>query len=231
MTLELFFCRIIPPSHVPTSQKPRRTLFDEACPTRGNTMPVRSFGFALLTLLFVFCTVKPISAQQAATSSAPSADQTDARVFATFFRRENNYLRMAKAAPSPDKPEAHLNRVIPQQFQIDAIDSSSLEQVAANWERDTEVLRSQFLKVIAQFHGSFPNGRLKPGVDPTPPSALTDLRAQMDAVTLQYRDKLRNSMREPDFQRLRSNIWKAFANNPQTNTSSGTTPSATGVAK
>jgi hypothetical protein len=195
-------------------------------------MLLRSFAPVLLVFLFSFCTARPLQAQQAISASTQlDIDKIDAKTFAILFRRENSYLKIARSAPSPDKPEAHLDRVIPMQFKLNDNDLANLENVANDWERDTKVLRTEFLKVIAQFHNSFPNGRLRPGVDPTPPSALADLRSQMDTVTLQYRDKLHTSMQEPDFQQLHSNLQKTFANNLQGEAAVSTSPLAAAEVK
>ncbi|WP_353073138.1 hypothetical protein [Tunturiibacter gelidiferens] len=40
----------------------------------------------------------------------------------------------------------------------------------------------------------------------------------MDTVTLQYRDKLRNAMRESDFRALQWNVQKTFASSLLANT-------------
>ncbi len=191
-------------------------------------MLLRSFSSILLALLlFCFGTARPLPAQPASVASTPlDIDKVDARAFAVLFRHENTYLKMARSASSLDKPEAHLDRVLPQQFELNADDTASLVKVAADWERDTKVLRTQFVQVVDRFHRSFPNGRLGPGVDPTPPSELADLRGQMDAVTLQYRDKLRNTMQEAAFQKLRVNVEKTFANQLQTTNAAQISPAA-----
>ncbi|MBB5340341.1 hypothetical protein [Tunturiibacter gelidoferens] len=193
---------------------------------------LRGLASFLAVLLFVLFAASPASAQQAANAvTPPSADSVDAKAFAVLFRRVNDYLRLAKAAPSPDKPEAHLSRVIPEQFQLTDDDTDSLQRVAHDWEHDSKILRSEFLKVVAQFHSSFPNGALRPGMDPTPPPALADLRRQMDEVTLQYRDKLRNTMLEPNFQKLRSDVQKTFASKLQGDASANASPVTAGEVK
>ncbi|HWZ53063.1 MAG TPA: hypothetical protein VNW54_16530 [Granulicella sp.] len=196
-------------------------------------MLLRIFALVIFALQFVFCMVRPTAAQQETAALTPlNIDKADAKAFAIFFRRENSYLRIARSAASPDKPDANLAYVIPKQFQLDAADLASVEQVASDWERDTKILRSEFVNVVAQFHSSFPNGRLRPGVDTIPPPDLADLRAEMDAVTLKYRDELRNAMRESDFQRLQMNVLKAFTNNTHEKIPPVTTSSlATGEVK
>jgi len=173
-------------------------------------------AFTFLVLVRLCFIPSPVQAQTTPPAVSPAnLDQLDARAFAILFRRENTYLKMAKAATSPDKPEAHLDRVLPLQFEIDAADVANFAKFANDWGRDTQALRTNLLAAITRFHSTFPNGRVGPGVATTPPSELADWRAQIDAVTLQYRDKLHNTMREPDFIRLQANAEKTFASSIQ----------------
>jgi hypothetical protein len=64
---------------------------------------------------------------------------------------------------------------------------------------------------IKTFHASFPNGKLNPNIDPTPPPSLATLRAQIDSITLQYRDRLRNALPETTFQSLQTTVRQKFA--------------------
>jgi len=173
-------------------------------------------AFTLLVLVRLCLMPSPLQAQLA-TPAVPSAnvDTLDAKAFAILFRRENTYLKMAQAAASTDKPEAHLDRVLPLQFEIESADTANFAKFANDWGRDTQALRANLLAAISRFQSSFPNGKVTPGVATTPPPELADWRAQIDAVTLQYRDKLHNTMREPDFIRLQANAEKTFASSIQ----------------
>jgi hypothetical protein len=92
------------------------------------------------------------------------------------------------------------------EFHLDAVESASLQTIAEQWLSEVTPIRSQMATMITSFHGSFPNGRLGPGIDPTPPPALAELRAQIDIITLRYRDQLRNALPEADFQSLQTKV-------------------------
>ena len=188
-------------------------------------------AFTFLVLVRLCFIPSAVQAQSTPPAVSPAnLDQLDAKAFAILFRRENTYLKMAKAAASPDMPEAHLDRVLSLQFEIDAADVANFAKFANDWGRDTQALRTNLLAAITRFHTTFPNGRVGPGVATTPPPELADWRAQIDAVTLQYRDKLHNTMREPDFARLQANVEKAFASSNQGQPStSNVSPSAQGA--
>jgi hypothetical protein len=56
----------------------------------------------------------------------------------------------------------------------------------------------------------FPLGKIPKGADTGPPPELKDLQSQEDALTLRYRDLLRTSMREEDFQKTHTKIIANF---------------------
>jgi hypothetical protein len=190
-----------------------------------------TFAFTFLVLLSLCYMSSPLQAQSTTPVVSPAnVDTLDAKAFAILFRRENSYLKIAAAAASPDKPEAHLDRVLPLQLEIDPADTANFAKFASDWGHDTQSLRANLLAAISRFQSSFPNGRVGPGVATTPPPELADWRAQIDAVTLRYRDKLHNTMREPDFIRLQTNVEKTFASSLQGQTpTSYSSPSVTGA--
>jgi hypothetical protein len=57
-------------------------------------------------------------------------EKADARAFRVLFRRENSYIKMARSVTSPEDPKAHLDLVIPQQFNLSIDDSASLKKQA-----------------------------------------------------------------------------------------------------
>ena len=191
-------------------------------------MLLRSIASAVLALPFVLPPARPIMAQTPSSpASSVNTDTLDARAFAILFRRENTYLAMAKAAASPDKPEASLNRFVPSALSLDAIQATSLEQIAGAWQKEVTPIRLQMTQAITAFHATFPNGRLRPGIDPTPPPQMRQLRAQIDQVTLSYRDQLRNALPEPVFQSALAIVRTKYGKNLGSGTGSPA-PSGTG---
>jgi hypothetical protein len=169
-------------------------------------MPLSSIAFVLLILSISFLGTSPAVAQPAVAQPAIAqpaiaplrgldTDKIDVRAFAILFRRENAYLKIAQAASSPDDPRYAQKKVIPSLFQLDSVDTANLEQIAAQWEQEVKPVRAQLNAAISSFHETFPNGQLNPDVDHRPPASLLALRAEIDAITLRYRDRFRNSLR------------------------------------
>ena len=181
-------------------------------------MPLRTIAFVFLVLFGgLYATITAQGVPQPTTQV--DTDKVDAPAFAILFRRENAYLKAAKAAKSPESPETQLPKVIPNLFALDSTQASSVEHFAGAWEADVVPIRSQLTVAISAFHSSFPNGRLNPNVDPTPPAAIRALRAQIDAVTLRYRDQLRNDKQETAFQDFQAKLRKTF--DPNVNARAG----------
>lgn len=154
------------------------------------------------------------------------SDRTDARAYAVLFRRAVTYQRMAQAATSPDKPEAQLNKVLPNRLQLSGPDAASLQRIASAWSAEMMPVRAQIVATVKEFRKSLPNGSAGAGVDATPPAALGELQQNQDAITLRYRDLLRNAMRTEDFSRVHGQVRTLFGGGQLTGPSSMTTSGA-----
>lgn len=150
---------------------------------------------------------------QVVTASQISQDTTDARVFAVLFRRVNSFETLAKAAPSPDMPEAHLNAVLPTHFKLNDFDTANLLRVAASWQQQVAPIQLQLATLMSDYRDALASGPLIPGQTTAPPPEKKVLQAKIDAVTLQQRDALQNMMNNTDFQPLAIEVRGMFAGN------------------
>jgi hypothetical protein len=147
------------------------------------------------------------------TISAPTAedaDKVDARAFAVLFRRVDTFEKMAKLADQAGQQKPHLRRNISVRFHLSPGDSETLLRFATAWTADTTAIHTQGTQVIANFHKGFPGGVVRKGMDTSPPAQLGVLQAQLDSVTLRYRDLLRTSMQESEFQRVQLQVRETF---------------------
>jgi len=177
----------------------------------------RVFFVFVLLAPFTAQTTPPLLAQTASgTSSQVTADELDARLFSVLFRRVNLYEKAAKAASSPDKPEARLNTVMPRTLNLTPGEADSLRRISLQWEQDRTPIHDQVRQVILKHHEAVTNNGSIPPIDTTLPGSLRALQGQIDAVTLHYRDLLRNEMPENDFQKLEVNLQTLFAGNAGT---------------
>jgi hypothetical protein len=184
-------------------------------------MLLRSIAFAVLVLLSCPFPIRTAYAQTtpAAQSSPVDIDKLDARAFATLFRRVNSYEARAKAAPSPDKPEARLGTVVPRMFQLNDNQTSSLRRIALLWQQDSKVVHDQVRATMTQHHQNYQSSTQKNGPDQTFFLALQASQKSLDKITLQYRDALRNELAEADYQKLAAQARNVFAGTASTSDS------------
>jgi hypothetical protein len=155
-----------------------------------------------LVLVFSTWWYFPPSLNAQSTISAPTeeADKLDARAFAVLFRRVDTFEKMAEAADLAGQPKPHLRRTLPTRFKLSAADTDSLLRVATAWTTETAAIKAQRAMVIANFHKKFRGGVARKGMDTSPPAELKTLQAQLDSVTLRYRDLFHASMQDTQFQ-------------------------------
>jgi hypothetical protein len=183
-------------------------------------MLLRSIVFAVLVFLTCPFPIRTALAQQVQAQSSPiDIDKVDARAFATLFRRVNNYEARAKAAQSPDKPEARLGTVVPRMFQLSDNQTSSLRRIALLWQQDSKVVHDQVQMTMTQHHQNYQSSLQKNGPDQTFFLALQASQKSLDKITLQYRDALRNELAEGDYQKLAAQARKVFAGRTSTSDS------------
>ena len=89
-------------------------------------------------------------------------------------------------------------------------ESIALLSMAQSYKTELLPIRAEVTSVLAAFHATLANSATFKDADHTPPSRLTELQQQEDALTLRYRDRLRNSMREERFQAFHKALMAKF---------------------
>jgi len=90
-------------------------------------------------------------------------------------------------------------------------DSATLLRLALAYQAEIAPIHQQVTAAISKFQARFPSRTFPSGADKSPPPELADLQKQDDAVTLRYRDLLRTSMREEDYQKVHAKILASFS--------------------
>jgi hypothetical protein len=148
--------------------------------------------------------------QQAGNSAVVSTDRTDASAYRVLFRRVLLYKKLADEADAAHAPKPQLRRIVSNRFGFNDADGASLERLSLAYQGEINPLHAQITEVIAKLYARFPSGIAQKDSDTTPPPELAQLHQQEDAVTLRYRDLLRNSMREEDFQKVQAKVRDTF---------------------
>ncbi len=162
-------------------------------------------------LLVVLSGLSNSAIGQQTSSNTVSSDQTDTTAYRTLFRRVILYKNLADQTEAAHSPKPHLRRILPERFALSDADSASLERLALAYQGEIGPIHQQAETVIKTFHARFPLGIIPHGVDHSPPPELKEIQQQEDAVALRYRDLLRNSMIEEDFQKLHTKVLQSFA--------------------
>jgi hypothetical protein len=174
----------------------------------------RLFSFSpsafVLVLVMTFCIQAPhLKAQQAA-SSLISEDRLNRDVYRTVFRQATLYQKLADEAEASHNPKPYFRHILATRFALSDDDGASLNRLSISYEKEIDPIQKQVVEIIKRFHARFPSGIIGPGMDPDAPPELAALQKQEDAVTLRYRDLLRNSMREDAFQKFHAKVLETF---------------------
>jgi hypothetical protein len=120
------------------------------------------------------------------------------------------YKKLADQADTTATPKPQLRRILAARYGFSDADSATLLRLAFVYLAEITPLHQQALAVLKKDHARFPSGNIPRGADTTPQPELKDLQKQEDAVTLRYRDLLRTSMREEDYQKVHAKIVAKF---------------------
>lgn len=165
-----------------------------------------------LLLLILFSGFGNSAMGQQANAVAPSSDRADVKAYRTLFRRDLLCNKLADEADAAHDPKPYLRKVLAHRFNLSEADNASLDRLSIAYQHEIDPIHAQALAVIVQFHARFPTGIIPRSADASPPPELAQLQQQEDTVALRYRDLLRNSMREEDFQKLHIKVRKDFGN-------------------
>jgi hypothetical protein len=166
----------------------------------------------LLTVFFllVLSAFGNSALSQQSSSKGPTPGQTDKIAYHILFQRTLLYKKLADQAEASHQPKPHFRRILANRYALSHDDNATLERTAIAYQAAIKPIHDQIVAVARQYGARFPFGVIPNGTDATPPPELAQLQLQEDGVTLLYRDILRNSMREENFQKLNTKVTKDF---------------------
>jgi hypothetical protein len=163
----------------------------------------------LSSFCWFFLDLAILVAQQVS-SGVASPDKADVKAYRTLFRRDHLVHRLADEADAAHDPQPFLRKALASRFNLNETDSATLDRLSIAYQREIDPIHAQVLVIIGQFRARFPSGLIPKGADASPPPELAQLQQQEDAVALRYRDLLRTSMHEEEFQTLHTKVLKTF---------------------
>ncbi|HTC75773.1 MAG TPA: hypothetical protein VK684_09370 [Edaphobacter sp.] len=164
----------------------------------------------IVFLLLVFSGFGNSAVGQQASTSVASSDQADTTAYRILFRQANLYKKLADQADATSTPKPQLRRILAARYGFSNSDIATLTRLALAYQSEVAVIRQQVLTIFRNDQVRFPFGTIPKGADTSPPPELKDLQNQEDALTLHYRNLLRTSMREEDFQKTHAKIIASF---------------------
>jgi len=160
----------------------------------------------LVFLLLVLSGSGNFAVAQQASSSVVSPDKADIKAYRTLFRQAVLYKKLADDADKSPKPKPELRRILATRYGFSDPDNATLQRLALAYQAEIAPIHQQAVAVIGKARAQFPSGTIPHGADTSPPPELNDLQKQEDALTLRYRDLLRTSMHEENFQKTHAKI-------------------------
>ncbi len=167
----------------------------------------------LVAVLFVLSAFGNTAFTQQGTTAQTAPDKSDKQdisAYRTVFRQAALYKKLADQADASQTPKPQLRRILAARYGFNDADSATLLRLALAYQAEIAPIHQQAVAVIKKDQARFPSGTIPRGADTTPSPELRDLQSQEDAVTLHYRDLLRTSMREEDYQKVHAKIVENF---------------------
>jgi hypothetical protein len=164
----------------------------------------------LVAVLFVLSALGNSAVSQPTGSTAASPDKADMKAYRTLFRQAVLYKKLADQADATPTPKPELRRILAARYGFNDADNATLQRLALAYQAEVAVVHQQVLTIFKKDQVRFPSGKIPKDTDTSPPPELKDLQNQEDALTLHYRDLLRTSMREEDFQKAHAKIIENF---------------------
>ncbi len=158
----------------------------------------------------MFNTDSSVLKAQQSNGAVASPERVDTNAFRTLFRQALAYKKLADDAEASPDSKLHFNQLLATRYRLNEDDNASLQRLAIAYQGEIDPIHKQVLEVIKKFHARIPDRVIQPGTDMSPPPELASLQQQEDAVTLRYRDLLRNSMREEVYQTFHARLLKDF---------------------
>lgn len=128
----------------------------------------------------------------------------DEKMYGSALRQMAAMERMARQHESLGLDGGAFRRHLQKRFNINATEQQRMATLAFAYEVEYRQLRDQAQEIGRAFREQyFPNNRRTPGT-PLPPRdpRLAKIKAQIDALTLAYRDRVHSSLGDAGFQRF-----------------------------
>ena len=166
---------------------------------------------AIAITVFSFTRVTQPAAQNSTKGSAQSQqpDVPDEIAYRHLFRYVAKLKKEAEELERRGKDATSYRTHFKRAATLSDYHATALDNIATQYLSEVQVVDARARKVIESYRAQYPDGKVPLGETPAPPpSELKQLREQRDAITLRYRDGLRSTFGEDEFNNFNSQFVK-----------------------
>ena len=170
---------------------------------------------AIAIAVFSFTKVTQPAAQsskqvsQQALQQSVQPDVPDEIAYRHLFRYVGKFKKEADELEGRGKDATSYRAHFKRSANLSEYHARALDNIATQYLSEVQVVDARARQVIESYRAQYPDGKVPKGETPAPPpSELKQLREQRDAITLRYRDGLRSTFGEDEFNNFNSKFVK-----------------------
>src|SRR5215218_5685782 len=166
------------------------------------TIATAAFSFTRLT--------QPVAqSSMQASSESVQLEVPDQIAYRHLFRYVGKLKKEADELEGKGKEAASYRTHFKRAANLSEYHARALDNIATQYLSEVQVVDARARQVIESYRAQYPGGKVPKGETPAPPpSELKQLRAQRDAITLRYRDSLRSTFGDDEFNNFNGEFVK-----------------------
>jgi hypothetical protein len=165
--------------------------------------------------VFSFTRVTQPAAQSSRQGAQPASPQSvqpevpDEIAYRHLFRYVGKLKKEADELEGKGKDATSYRTHFKRAANLTEYHARTLDNIATQYLSEVQVVDARARQVIESYRTQYPGGKVPKGETPAPPpSELKQLREQRDAITLRYRDSLRSTFGEDEFNNFNGEFVK-----------------------
>ena len=166
---------------------------------------------AMAIAVFSFTRVTQPMAQSSAQGSSQSAqpDVPDQIAYRHLFRYVGKLKKQAEELEGRGKDATSYRTHFKRAANLSEYHARALDDIATQYLSEVQAVDTRARLVIESYRAQYPNGKVPHGEHPAPPpTELKQLREERDAITLRYRDSLRSTFGDEEFNNFHNGFVK-----------------------
>ena len=161
--------------------------------------------------VFSFTRVTQPAAQSSTQASSQSVqpDIPDQVAYRHLFRYVAKLKKQAEELEAHGKDASSYRTHFKRAANLSEYHARALDDIATQYLSEVQAVDTRARQVIESYRAQYPNGKVPHGEHPAPPpTELKQLREERDATTLRYRDSLRSTFGDEEFNNFHNGFVK-----------------------